>query len=249
MWNDRLGRRRGRGGRGVGSKRTEARHRRLLQQFDRRQLRQCPDDADTVTPAAASRRRVSAISTARAVSMRQEIRVNFTGQTTLDNGITVTRAGRAQRRERRQIRQRRAVRPRLCRFQRQVRLDPHRRGEQRPGHRLRHAIPAMSPTNFGVNSPNESYSDVGFAQNRNKTLRTADVSNSRLGYFSTFGVAPMGSIGTCFGIAGQGQQDPVFLAGLRRLHLRRLLHADGQPAARRRRPLLWHRRHGAGAGQ
>ena len=30
---------------------------------------------------------------------------------------------------------------------------------------------------------------------------------------------------------GQGQQDPVFLPGLRRLHLRRLLHADGQPAA------------------
>ena len=61
-----------------------------------------------------------------AVSMRQEIRVNFTGQTTLDNGITVGVLGRSERRKRRQVRQHHPGQPRLCRFQRQVRSGPRR---------------------------------------------------------------------------------------------------------------------------
>ena len=39
---------------------------------------------------------------------------------------------------------------------------------------------------------------------------TANVANSPGGYFSTFGVAPMGSIGTCFGIEGKGNKIMYF---------------------------------------
>jgi hypothetical protein len=66
--------------------------------------------------------------------------------------------------------------------------------------------PGNVTSNFGVNSPWESYSNVGFAQVRNKTTHTANVSNSPGGYFSTFGVAPMGSMGTCYGMESRGNK-------------------------------------------
>jgi hypothetical protein len=67
--------------------------------------------------------------------------------------------------------------------------------------------PGNVTSNFGVNSPNESYSDVGYAQRCNQFLGTANASNTGVGYHSTFGVAPMGSIGTCYGLAeGKGNK-------------------------------------------
>jgi predicted porin len=66
--------------------------------------------------------------------------------------------------------------------------------------------PGNVTSNFGVNSPNESYSNVGYAQRRNQFLGTANVANTGALYHSTFGVAPMGSIGTCFGIESKGNK-------------------------------------------
>jgi len=44
-------------------------------------------------------------------------------------------------------------------------------------------------------------------QRQNQFLGTANVSNTGTGYHSTFGVAPMGSIGTCYGLAeGKGNK-------------------------------------------
>jgi outer membrane protein OmpU len=144
-----------------------------------------------------------------AVSMRQEIRVDFTGQTTLDNGITVgvvvglngesvAKSGSDEQFDRA-----------YADFSGKFGLI--RIGEAN-GALVTDCItdPGNVTTNFGVNSPSESYSDVGFAQTRNKTLGTADVSNSPVGYFSTFGVAPMGSIGTCFGIEDKGNKIQYF---------------------------------------
>ena len=143
------------------------------------------------------------------VSMRQEIRVNFTGKTTLDNGITVgvlvglngenvAKSGSTTQ-----------VNRAYADFSGKFGLV--RVGEadsalatdcvQDPGN---------VTSNFGVNSPNESFSDVGFAQARNKNTKTANVSNTPAGYFSTFGVAPMGSMGTCFGIDGKSNKIMYF---------------------------------------
>ncbi len=144
-----------------------------------------------------------------AVSMRQEIRVDFTGQTTLDNGITVTVLvrlnGESVAKSGSDEQYDRAYADFSGKF-----------GLIRIGEADSALVtdciadPGNVTTNFGVNSPNKSYSDVGFAQRRNKTRRTADVSNSPLGYFSTFGVAPMGSIGTCFGIEERGNKIQYF---------------------------------------
>jgi outer membrane protein OmpU len=139
------------------------------------------------------------------VSMRQEIRVNFTGQTTLDNGITVgvlvglngenvAKSGSTTQ-----------VNRAYADFSGKFGLI--RVGEANGALTTDCVVdPGNVTSNFGVNSPNESFSDVGFAQKRNKTTGTANVSNSPAGYFSTFGVAPMGSIGTCFGIESKGNK-------------------------------------------
>ncbi len=73
--------------------------------------------------------------------------------------------------------------------------------------------PGNVTTNFGVNSPSESFSDVGFAQRRNKTRHHRPICQplpTGWRYFSTFGVAPMGSIGTCFGIEDKGNKIQYF---------------------------------------
>jgi outer membrane protein OmpU len=144
-----------------------------------------------------------------AVSMRQEIRVDFTGETTLDNGITVSvlvglngesvaKSGSDEQFDRG-----------YADFSGKFGLI--RIGEAN-GALVSDCVvdPGNVTSNFGVNSPSESYSDVGFAQARNRTLGTATVSNSPLGYFSTFGVAPMGSIGTCYGIEDKGNKIQYF---------------------------------------
>jgi hypothetical protein len=139
------------------------------------------------------------------VSMRQEIRVNFTGQTTLDNGITVgvlvglngenvAKSGSSTQ-----------VNRAYADFSGKFGLV--RIGEA-TGALGTDCVgdPGNVTSNFGVNSPNESYSNVGYAQRRNQFLGTANVANSALGYHSTFGVAPMGSIGTCYGIESKGNK-------------------------------------------
>jgi outer membrane protein OmpU len=150
------------------------------------------------------------------VSMRQEIRVNFTGQTTLDNGITVgvlvglngesvAKSGNKDQIER-------AYAEFSGKF-----------GMIRIGETYSALVtdcildPGNVTSNFGINSPYESYSDVGFVQQRNQFTGVANVSNGPggggrpislppTGYFSTFGVAPIGSIGTCFGIDYKGNK-------------------------------------------
>ena len=144
-----------------------------------------------------------------AVSMRQEIRVDFTGQTTLDNGITVGVViglnGESVAKSDSDEQFDRAYADFSGKF------GLIRIGEAN-GALVTDCItdPGNVTSNFGVNSPNESYSNVGFAQARNRTLGTANVSNSPLGYFSTFGVAPMGSIGTCYGIEDKGNKIQYF---------------------------------------
>jgi len=144
-----------------------------------------------------------------AVSMRQEIRINFTGQTTLDNGITVgvlvglngenvAKSGSTTQ-----------VNRAYADFSGKFGLV--RVGEANSALVTDCVVdPGNVTSNFGVNSPNESFSDVGYAQARNPTVPFANVSNSPGGYFSTFGVAPMGSIGTCFGIEGKGNKIMYF---------------------------------------
>src|SRR6516164_6783417 len=139
------------------------------------------------------------------VSMRQEIRVNFTGETTLDNGITVgvlvglngenvAKSGSTTQ-----------VNRAYADFSGKFGLV--RVGEA-TGALGTDCVgdPGNVTSNFGVNSPNESYSNVGYAQRRNQFLGTANVANTGALYHSTFGVAPMGSIGTCFGIESKGNK-------------------------------------------
>ena len=144
-----------------------------------------------------------------AVSMRQEIRINFTGQTTLDNGITVgvlvglngenvAKSGSTTQ-----------VNRAYADFSGKFGLV--RVGEANSALVTDCVVdPGNVTSNFGVNSPNESFSDVGYAQARNPTTGFVNVSNSPGGYFSTFGVAPMGSIGTCYGIEGKGNKIMYF---------------------------------------
>jgi outer membrane protein OmpU len=156
---------------------------------------------------------VTSISTAglgnfdrQSVSMRQEIRVNFTGETTLDNGITVRVLvglnGENVAKSNNTLQIDRAYADFSGKFG-LVRI-----GEAN-GALTTDCVtdPGNVTANFGVNSPNESYSNVGYAQRRNQQLQTANVSNSGAGYFSTFGVGPVGSIGTCYGIIeGKGNK-------------------------------------------
>jgi outer membrane protein OmpU len=143
------------------------------------------------------------------VSMRQEIRVNFTGETTLDNGITVGVLvglnGENVAKSGSTTQVNRAYADFSGKF-----------GLVRVGEANSALVtdcvgdPGNVTSNFGVNSPNESYSNVGFAQSRNQNTGVANVSNSPAGYFSTFGVAPMGSIGTCYGIESKGNKIMYF---------------------------------------
>ncbi len=134
-------------------------------------------------------------------SMRQEIRVNFTGQTTLDNGLTVgvlvglNGENVAKSGSTNQIN--RAYADFSGKF-----------GLVRVGEANSALItdcvgdPGNVTANFGVNSPNESFSNVGLAAYRNQF---AGISSA-----GPVGVAPVGSIGTCFGIEAKGNKIMYF---------------------------------------
>ena len=144
-----------------------------------------------------------------AVSMRQQIRVNFTGKTTLDNGMTV---GVLVGLDGENV----AKSDSTSQINRAYGFFNGKFGEVRVGEAYSALVtdcildPGNVTSNFGVNSPEESFSNVGFAQRRNQFLKTAIASNSPASYFSTFGVAPMGSIGTCFGIESKGNKIEYF---------------------------------------
>ena len=139
------------------------------------------------------------------VSMRQEIRVNFTGEATLDNGMTVgvlvglngesvAKSGSTDQ------------------IYRAYAYFSGKFGQIRVGEAYSAleetciVAPGNVTAQFGANTPWVSFSDVGLAQRRNRFTGAANVSNSPAGFFSTFGVAPMGSIGTCFGIENKGNK-------------------------------------------
>jgi predicted porin len=139
------------------------------------------------------------------VSMRQEIRVNFTGQTTLDNGITVGVLVGLNGENVAKSNSTTQINRAYADFSGKFGLV--RVGEA-TGALGTDCVgdPGNVTSNFGVNSPNESYSNVGYAARRNQFLKTANVSNAAGLYHNTFGVAPMGSIGTCFGIESKGNK-------------------------------------------
>ena len=143
------------------------------------------------------------------VSMRQQIRVNFTGKTTLDNGITV---GVLVGLDAENV----AKSDSTSQINRAYADFSGKFGQIRVGEAYSALVTdcVMDPGNvtsqFGVNNPENSFSNVGFVQSRNQNTGVANVSNSAAGYFSTFGVAPMGSIGTCFGIESKGNKIEYF---------------------------------------
>ncbi len=137
-----------------------------------------------------------------AVSMRQDIRINFSGETRLDNGITVgvlvgfvgenvAKSGSTEQ-----------IYDAYGYFS-----GPY--GQIRIGEADSALVsncvldPGNVTWNFGINSPWESYSNVG-----------RSVRPGATGVGSTFGVAPMGSIGTCYGIETRGNKimyfSPIF---------------------------------------
>ena len=120
-------------------------------------------NARLVAGSSARRRRVSAISTVRTCRCVRKSAINFTGQTTLDNGITVgvlvglngenvAKSGSTTQ-----------VNRAYADFSGKFGLV--RVGEANSALVTDCVVdPGNVTSNFGVNSPNESFSDVGFAQ-------------------------------------------------------------------------------------
>jgi len=103
------------------------------------------------------------------VSMRQEIRVNFTGQTTLDNGITVGVLVGLNGENVQKSGSTTQVNRAYADFSGKFGLV--RVGEANSALVTDCVVdPGNVTSNFGVNSPNESFSDVGFAHHSRKLL-------------------------------------------------------------------------------
>src|SRR5690242_20312308 len=147
------------------------------------------------------------------VSMRQEIRVNFTGQTTLDNGITVgvlvglngenvAKSGSTTQ-----------VNRAYADFS--GKFGMVRVGEANSA-LLTDCVgdPGNVTSNFGLNSPNESYSNVGEAQFRNQLLGIQGPGTNKTGAHNTFGFGPAGSAGTCYGVESKGNKLMYFSPSL-----------------------------------
>jgi len=135
-------------------------------------------------------------------SMRQEIRVNFTGETTLDNGITVGVLVGLNGENVAKVGDEEQIYNAYAYFNGtfgQIRI-----GETDSALVTNCVLdPGNVTWNFGVNSPWESYSDVG---------RAANPPGAPPAPFNgpTFGVAPVGSIGTCYGIETRGNKFEYF---------------------------------------
>lgn len=131
------------------------------------------------------------------VSMRQEIRINFTGETTLDNGITVgvliglngenvAKSGSSNQ-----------INRAYADFSGKFGLIRVGESDSALGTDCVQD-PGNVTSNFGVNSPNESFSNVGLGMFRNQFTHVATQ--------ATVGVAPVGEIGTCFGLEANGNK-------------------------------------------
>jgi predicted porin len=135
-------------------------------------------------------------------AMRQEIRINFSGSTLLDNGITVgvlvglngenvQKSGS------------------LDQIYNSYAYFNGTFGQIRIGETDSALVtncvldPGNVTWNFGVNSPWESYSNVGRAAGPVTTPATQGI-----GF--TFGVSPIGSVGTCYGIEYQANKIMYF---------------------------------------
>ena len=136
------------------------------------------------------------------VSMRQEIRVNFTGETTLDNGITVGVLvglnGESVAKSGSTTQVNRAYADFSGKFG-LVRIG------EATGALGTDCVgdPGNVTSNFGVNSPYQSFSNVG------KGVFVAPQFNSGSGQVlnTAFGPSgPMASIGTCYGIESKGNK-------------------------------------------
>ena len=139
-------------------------------------------------------------------SMRQEIRINFTGETKLDNGITVGVLVGLNGENVEKSGSNEQIYNAYAYFNGtfgQIRI-----GEADSALVTNCVLdPGNVTWNFGINSPWESYSNVGRAAGPVATPATQGI-----GF--TFGVAPVGSIGTCFGIETRGNKfiyfSPIF---------------------------------------
>jgi outer membrane protein OmpU len=142
------------------------------------------------------------------VSMRQEIRVNFTGETTLDNGITVGVLvglnGENVMKSGNTTQINRAYADFSGRFG-MVRIGET---DSALGTDCV-ADPGNVTSNFGVNSPNESFSNVGYGVVRNQF--TGTITPGQTAFGGTVGVAPVGEIGTCFGLESKGNRSNKIL--------------------------------------
>jgi predicted porin len=128
---------------------------------------------------------------------RQEIRINFTGETTLDNGLTIgvlvglngenlIGVGSTTT----------PVKQSWVDFK--GKFGDVRFGEFTGALGQDCVVdPGNVTSNFGINSPNESFSDGGRGVNSTRGNRTV-------------GVAPFGSIGTCYGIESRGTKIAYF---------------------------------------
>jgi outer membrane protein OmpU len=127
---------------------------------------------------------------------RQEIRLNFTGETTLDNGLTIGVLVGLNGENLINVGSKTTP-------QKQSWVDfKGKFGDVRFGEFTSADTtdcigdPGNVTANFGVNSPNESFANGGKAFN--------------FGSNGTRGVAPFGSIGTCYGIEGRGTKIGYF---------------------------------------
>jgi outer membrane protein OmpU len=132
---------------------------------------------------------------------RQEIRLNFTGETTLDNGLTVGVLVGLNGENLINVGSKTTP-------QKQSWVDfKGKFGDVRFGEYTDAMTtdcivdPGNVTANFGINSPNESFNNAAFS-------KTASGANK------VVGIAPMGSVGTCYGLEGRGTKvgyfSPVF---------------------------------------
>jgi predicted porin len=126
---------------------------------------------------------------------RQEIRINFTGETTLDNGLTIGVLVGLNGENLGGFSTATPTKQSWVDFK--GKFGDVRFGEF-TGAMGQNCIydPGNVTSNFGINSPNESFSNGGRG-----TLNAAN---------TTIGVAPFGSIGTCYGIDSRGTKIAYF---------------------------------------
>jgi outer membrane protein OmpU len=136
---------------------------------------------------------------------RQEIRLNFTGETTLDNGLTVGVLVGINGENLINVNSKTTPQKRSY-VDFKGKFGDFRFGEYESADTTDCVgDPGNVTANFGVNSPNESFANGGRGYKQfSGTAGRLPVANG------TVGVAPFGSIGTCFGIESRGTKIGYF---------------------------------------